>query len=147
MSECRCDGRGVLIFACSGASNVGQIANEVAKRLHSEGYGTFSCLAGIAGEIPGMVASARAADAIIVLDGCSVACARAVLERAGMATCHHQVVADLGVRKNHSLEIDETDIERVYEAVRAGAPAVVYGARSSTDCCGCGCECESGCGE
>ena len=38
-----------LLFACSGGSNVGQIANDVCRELTKDGTGKLYCLAGMAG--------------------------------------------------------------------------------------------------
>ena len=53
-NDCCC-GSTSLILACSGASNVGQITNEVAKKLDIEKQGRFFCLAGDGGQLNGMV--------------------------------------------------------------------------------------------
>jgi uncharacterized metal-binding protein len=73
---CVCQPTEVLIFPCSGGSNVGQIANEAAKQLTKQGVGKMYCLAGIGGHISGIVESTKAAKKIIAIDGCPVICAR-----------------------------------------------------------------------
>ena len=46
MAKDSCAGNGsVMILACSGASNVGQLANRAALELTQEGLGNMSCLA------------------------------------------------------------------------------------------------------
>ena len=57
--SCLCEPSEVLIFPCSGASNLGQIANEVALRLREGGKGTMYCTAGVGGHVPGLVDGAR----------------------------------------------------------------------------------------
>ena len=57
--KCLCEADEVLIFPCSGGSNVGQLANETAKRLSSQGIGGMSCLAGIGGHISGFAEATR----------------------------------------------------------------------------------------
>jgi uncharacterized metal-binding protein len=52
MADCCCgDAPIALIFACSGCSNVGQLANDVAVKLSREGHGKMSCLAGVGAHI------------------------------------------------------------------------------------------------
>ena len=53
-----------IALACSGGSNVGQIANEVAKELDRAGDAKFFCVAGLGGHIGGMVASVKGADKV-----------------------------------------------------------------------------------
>jgi len=64
----------VLVFPCSGGSNVGQIANEAAVDLDRLHRARIYCLAGISAHIPGMVDSAKSASAVVAIDGCPVAC-------------------------------------------------------------------------
>ena len=55
--KCLCEPTEILIFPCSGGSNVGQIANEAGVKLTQEGMGKFSCLAGIGGHVSGTIES------------------------------------------------------------------------------------------
>ncbi|MDD1744422.1 MAG: putative zinc-binding protein [Candidatus Methanoperedens sp.] len=57
MAEC-CTGGTRLIYSCSGGSNVGEIADRVARKLRSEGFGTMTCLASIGAHLSGFVESA-----------------------------------------------------------------------------------------
>lgn len=119
MSEkCLCSGGDVLVFACSGGSNVGQISNKAAMVLDEEGTGRFFCLAGIGGDLKNMVDTARAAEKRVVIDGCSVACARATFERAGLkADCYVDVTA-LGIKKRHEFAFTDEEVEKVLKAVK-----------------------------
>ena len=42
-----CSGNPVLIFACSGAADVGEISDKAARTITQEGIGKMFCLAGI----------------------------------------------------------------------------------------------------
>lgn len=117
MSSC-CAGKKTLVFACSGGSNVGQLTNEAAKRLDIEGVGSFFCMAGIGGGLPGMVAKSKEADAIIVIDGCDVACTKAAFEREGVPISGYVVVTDLGIEKGHHFTLTEEQIEAVCGAAK-----------------------------
>jgi uncharacterized metal-binding protein len=116
--KCLCEADEVLIFACSGASNAGQIANETAKRLSSQGIGGMSCLAGIGGHISGFAEAAREVKKVVVIDGCPVSCARKTLEHAECPVTVHVVVTDIGVRKTSNLLLDKKDIAKVENAVK-----------------------------
>jgi len=117
---CTTDARTVL--ACSGASNVGQITNEVAKRLDTEGVARFFCVAGVGAKISGMVESVRAASKVLVLDGCSVACAKKCMDQAGLMGYEYLVVTDLGINKTHAFELAAGDVDQAYEAARRKIP-------------------------
>ena len=56
--KCMCGSSDVRVVACSGASNVGQIANQAAIELAKQKISGFFCLAGVGGHIKGMVKSA-----------------------------------------------------------------------------------------
>ncbi|MDI6813801.1 MAG: putative zinc-binding protein [Desulfitobacteriaceae bacterium] len=110
---CCCSSNVTTILACSGGSNVGQITNEVAKRLDIAGVGKFFCLAGIGGHISGMVASVEGSDTVLVIDGCPVACAKKTMEAAGLRNYKYVVVTDLGIDKSHDFTLGAEDVERV----------------------------------
>jgi len=111
--KCLCKAEEIVFLPCSGASNCGQITNQVAVRLTVEGVGRMYCLAGIGAHNEGMVASARGAKRIAALDGCQVACARNTVEHAGLEVTDWICVTDEGISKNHSLLLEEEEIELI----------------------------------
>lgn len=117
MSSC-CAGKKTLVFACSGASNVGQLSNEAAKRLDQQGVGSFFCMAGVGGGLGGFVSKSCAADATIVIDGCDVGCVKAAFEREGVPISKYVVITDLGIEKGHHFNLEDTQIETVCAAAR-----------------------------
>ena len=115
---CLCKPTEVLIFPCSGGSNVGQIANEAAKELTTRGLGKMYCLAGIGGHISGFAEATREVKKVIAIDGCPVHCARKTLEHAECPVTVHVVVTELGIRKTSNLLLDKKDIAKVENAVK-----------------------------
>jgi uncharacterized metal-binding protein len=115
---CYCSATTNVVLACSGGSNVGQLTNEAAKRLNGEKVAKFSCLAGIGGQVGGMVASVKGADKVLVIDGCPVACAKHCMTQAGIEDYQYLVVTDLGIEKNSELELAEPDVNRVLAECR-----------------------------
>jgi uncharacterized metal-binding protein len=116
--ECCEPGGNVMILACSGGSNVGQIANQAAVELTREGFGKMYCLAGIGGQLSGFVQSAKDVPEMVAIDGCSVGCAKAILENADVPVKSYVMVTDLGIKKNHDFNLQEKDTRMVKEAVR-----------------------------
>ena len=57
--ECCLPGGNIMLLACSGGSNVGQLANHAAVELTQEGFGKMYCLAGIGGLLDAFVQSAK----------------------------------------------------------------------------------------
>ncbi len=100
--ECECKGGVTLIFPCSGAADVGEISDRAARSMTARGHGKMFCLAGIGGNISGMIASARGADRVLVIDGCGVDCAKKTMEERGIDDYIHFRVTDLGMEKSKS---------------------------------------------
>jgi len=86
--KCSCDCGGTkgngLVVSCSGASNLGQIANALAVAMQEEGLGQMSCLAALAAEIPAYIQAAQNADDLLVIDGCSIACGYKIADAMGI---------------------------------------------------------------
>jgi uncharacterized metal-binding protein len=97
-----CSGGPKLIFACSGAADVGAIADQAARKLTRDGAGKMFCLAGIGGRIDGIMKTTQAASSILAIDGCPLNCVKASLEKAGFANFKHLQLADLGLEKGKS---------------------------------------------
>ena len=118
---CASDGQ-VMILACSGGSNAGQLSNQAAVELTREGMGALYCLAGIGGRLSGFVQSVRDVGRLVVVDGCEIGCARATLAQAGVPLRGYLVItADLGIEKNKDLNLKREEIEKVKEAVKQAA--------------------------
>jgi uncharacterized metal-binding protein len=106
--SCGCSGGPKLIFACSGAADVGEIADKAARKLTRDGVGRMFCTAGIGGRISGILKTSEAADSILAIDGCPLNCVKSSLEQAGFSTFKHLQVADLGLEKGKSPASEES---------------------------------------
>ena len=108
--ECLCQANEIVVFSCSGGSNCGQIANQVAVDLTEDGVGTIFCLAGIGAHIPGMIESAKSAKRMVAIDGCSVECAKKILEHAGLTITDYIDIAKEGIAKTKNFKLSQQDI-------------------------------------
>jgi uncharacterized metal-binding protein len=88
-----------LIFACSGAADVGEIADRATRSLTRSGAGKMYCLAGVGGQVPDIMERTRAAAKLLAIDGCDKDCAAHLLRRAGFTQFVHLRVTDLGMEK------------------------------------------------
>jgi len=111
--KCLCEPSEILIFPCSGGSNVGQIANQAGVKLTQDGIGNFFCLAGIGGHASGMIESTKAGKVIVAIDSCPVACAKKTLEHAGFNIDEYVQVTEIGIEKNHDLDPISPDVDKV----------------------------------
>ena len=114
--SCGCGGGPKLIFACSGAADVGEIADKAARKLNRDGVGRMFCMAGIGGRISGILKTSEAAESILAIDGCPLNCVKSGLEQAGFSDFRHLQLADLGLEKCKS-PVTEESVNKV--AVRA----------------------------
>ena len=116
--ECACASSDVRVVTCSGGSNVGQIANQVAVMLAREKVAGFFCLAGIGAHIKGMVKSGKEADLIISIDGCPMQCANKTMQHAEIEPAIQVIVTEFGIEKSHEMVVDEMVCSRIVEKVK-----------------------------
>jgi uncharacterized metal-binding protein len=116
--NCLCGCSDVRVVACSGASNVGQIANQAAIELAKQKIAGFFCLAGVGGHIKGMIKSAKEADLMVAIDGCPVQCAAKTLQHADIEPAIQVIVTELGIEKSHDIALDEKACSKVVEKVK-----------------------------
>jgi uncharacterized metal-binding protein len=108
-----CEANDILIFSCAGSSNVGQIANQAAIRFAQAGIGRTSWLAGIGGDVSGMVESTKAGKMLVAINGCPVTFVTKMLEHAGFHFEEYIQATDLGIEKNLNLDLDPSDAGKV----------------------------------
>ncbi|MBN1533171.1 MAG: putative zinc-binding protein [Spirochaetes bacterium] len=104
MADC-CSGDVKMIYPCSGAADVGELADRVARTLRDEGFAKMSCLAGIGADLSGYVQTARGADVVITVDGCVTACAKNGMKRIGVVPLSY-VLTDMGLEKGKTAVTD-----------------------------------------
>ncbi len=102
-----CVGSEKLIFACSGAADVGAISDRAARKLTKDGKGKMFCLAGVGGRVRGILDKTGAAARILAIDGCSLDCTKKTLEQAGFTSFAHVRVTDLGMEKGKAPTTDQ----------------------------------------
>jgi uncharacterized metal-binding protein len=104
--NCACGDKPKLIFACSGAADVGAIADRSARKLNKDGNGKMYCLAGIGAGLSGFTETTKAAGKVLVIDGCPVDCAKKIMEKAEFSKFAYIRVTDLGFEKGKSPATD-----------------------------------------
>lgn len=120
MSKCCGDERArtVMLYACSGAANVAEVADKAARQLMADGCGMMWCLAGIGAGIETMIDKAKSADLNLVIDGCPTDCARMILENAGIANAEPLRVTDLGIEKAKGVRATDEQVALVVAKAR-----------------------------
>ena len=138
--ECCAPSGNIMILACSGGSNVGQLSNQAAVELTREGFGKMFCLAGIGGHLSGFAQSAKDIPQMVAIDGCSVGCAKAILEHAEIPIKSYLVLTDLGIEKNKDFKLRKEEVQKVKEVIKEACggeqPVLPMGETGSSNCCG-----------
>ncbi|MBN1378002.1 MAG: putative zinc-binding protein [Gammaproteobacteria bacterium] len=96
----------VVLYACSGASDVGEIADRVARKLRADGVGIMSCLSGIGANAASVFETAVAADVAIVIDGCQLRCGKSIFQRSNIDAIFFGL-NELGLEKGQTPVIDD----------------------------------------
>jgi uncharacterized metal-binding protein len=106
----------VLVYACSGASNLGQLANEIAVRLDRLGLAELVCVTEVGAGNGGIQSPGKP---VIAISGCTTACCTAMLKRHGIEASRTIVLAERGVAKAKHVLVDTESTERVFGQVLA----------------------------
>lgn len=104
------------VLACSGCSAAGELADRTARRLHQLGAAKMSCLAGVGGRVPSILAAVRSAPGILMIDGCPLECGANVLRHAGLSAFKQLKLHELHVRKHDTGAVEEVTVARLTEA-------------------------------
>lgn len=131
-SNCMCNETGVLIFPCSGGSDVGELSDRVARKMAKCGQAKMFCLSGIGAHIPGMIESTKAANKLIAIDGCPVSCSKKTLEHAGFKVMAFNL-KDMGFEKGKT-KVDDQNIEKAANKI-SGGKGEENNSRVSNNCC------------
>lgn len=138
MADC-CKAETKLIYACSGAANVGEIADRVARKLSTDGIARMSCLAGIAAGLSGYVQSAKGVDANITIDGCKTACSKKTLEKIGVTPASY-ILTGFGLIKGDT-PVTEKIIAQMCEKIKNAVSSPNSPLQTGTGGCSCGGKC------
>lgn len=109
--SCGCSAAAKLIFACSGAADVGAVADRAARKLTRDGKGRMFCTVGVGGRVSGIMKTTEAAAKILAIDGCPLNCVKNCLEQAGFKKFEHLQLADLGMEKGKT-EVSEGNVAK-----------------------------------
>lgn len=113
-----------LVYSCSGCSSAAQMANHLALRLDREGLAEMSCIAGVGGDVPSLVATARSGRPILAIDGCPLACVKHTLARHEVVPAEHVVLHEFGVKKRKGADFDAEEAATLLPQLRDAARAI-----------------------
>ena len=93
-----------LVYACSGSSNVAQLANAIAVRLDRTGLAEMSCIAGVGGGVKPLVRKATSGRRIVAIDGCPLGCCEKALALHGVSADQVVRLHERGLRKRQHVD-------------------------------------------
>ncbi|HOP77470.1 MAG: putative zinc-binding protein [Thermogutta sp.] len=133
--SCPCCQGNVVVLACSGASNVGHLADLATRELTRRGIARMGCLAGVAARLPGTLNVVQQARWIVVLDGCGTQCGTRILKEAGFENVLFLRVDALGMKRGET-PVNEENVHRLTDAVCQEIGTLCgTTAQDSTDAC------------
>ena len=111
--SCLCGKSENVVIACSGACDLGQITDLVARKLRDNKIRKMNCLAAVAADVKPTIEMFKEAN-LLLIDGCAVDCGKKILDKAGIYNYKYLRMTDLGYVKGQTPVNDEV-IKTVYE--------------------------------
>jgi uncharacterized metal-binding protein len=108
-----------VVYACSGCTSAGQLADHVARSLDREGTAEMGSIAGIGAADPQQLSKAKSRFPVIAIDGCANHCAARCLQSHGIEPAHRYVLADFGAGKRSRSGFAPEEAEAALQAIRA----------------------------
>lgn len=113
---CGCDSGEHIVLACSGASDLGYISDQLARKLSRNKIRKMNCLAMVGAGIEEKIEEFKNCN-ILVIDGCEIDCARKVLENSGITDYRYMRLTDLGYEKGKT-NPDQEVIKEIYDKAK-----------------------------
>ena len=95
---CGCGDTAYIVLSCSGASDLGYIADQTARKLHRNEIRKMNCLTVAATGTDEKVEEFKQCN-ILVIDGCSEDCGRKIMKMRGIDDYNYLRLTDLGYEK------------------------------------------------
>lgn len=112
-NTCLCGAGEYIVMACSGASDVGQISDLIARKLRDNGVRKMNCLAVIGAGIEKSIESFKSKE-ILIIDGCPVDCGKRMMEKYNFTNYKYLRITDLGFKKGETPVTNEV-LNSVYQ--------------------------------
>lgn len=111
-----------LVYACSGCSNVAQLANHAAVELNNQQLAEMSCISGVGGGVKPLVRKAKSGREIIAIDGCPLACVKHCLGRHDIEATHYYELTQTGLKKQYNSHCSETELDSLISHIKTNIP-------------------------
>lgn len=112
-STCGCNINQYIVLACSGASDLGYISDQVARKLSRNNVRKMNCLTVVATGAEEKIEEFKKCN-ILVIDGCSEDCGKKIMAMRRINDYKYLRLTDLGYEKGKTPTNQET-INTIYE--------------------------------
>jgi len=106
-----------MIYSCSGAADVGELADRAARALSREGVGKMSCAVGVGSGVQSLQNTALSAGRVLAIDGCGTGCVAKAMRQAGVTDFVHVELGQAGFHKGSS-PADEGNLAKALGLLR-----------------------------
>jgi uncharacterized metal-binding protein len=114
--SCLCNAPSLCaVFACSGASDLGELTDQVARRLNQNEAFTMKCLAMIGAGNQKLIKSLDTVNSIVI-DGCPLDCGKQIIDKAGINGYCNIRLTDYGFKKGQTSVTPEL-VNELYETI------------------------------
>ena len=113
---CLCGSGERIVLSCSGASDVGQITDLVARKLRDSKVRKMNCLAVVGAGIEKSIEDFKKKN-ILVIDGCPIDCGKRIMDKNGFINYQYMRVTDFGYKKGETPVTDKI-INSVFEKAK-----------------------------
>ena len=93
-----------IVYACSGCSNLAQMANDIALNMDRDGIAEMSCVSGVIGRVTPIADLASTGRPVFAVDGCNLACTKACLDACDIPIEMHFDLSQFGLEKKSNQE-------------------------------------------
>lgn len=111
--SCGCGVDEYMVLCCSGSSDVGYIADQVARRLSRNKVRKMNCLTVAATGTEEKIEAFKKCN-ILVIDGCTEDCGKKIMALRGIKDYRYLRLTDLGYEKGNT-PISQENIKAIYE--------------------------------
>ncbi|MBN2519734.1 MAG: putative zinc-binding protein [Bacteroidales bacterium] len=109
---CGCGVEGYIVLACSGASDLGYISDQVARKLSRNKVRKMNCLTVAATGTEEKIEEFKKSN-ILVIDGCSEDCGKKIMAMRGITDYSYLRLTDMGYEKGKT-PISQDTIKDIY---------------------------------
>ena len=106
---------GGIVLACSGASDMGELTDKVARKLRDNKAYNMKCLAMVAADNKAIIETLQTMDTLVI-DGCPTDCGKKIMEEAWLTNYRYIRLTDFGYEKGKT-PVTEELIDKIYKRI------------------------------